>query len=197
MLSEMSRSGCDWISYGIESGSEEMLRAMNRGVTSEQCLKAVRLTRQAGIHAHGSFMIGMYGETRKTVADTVEFCRKADMTAPMLFVTPYPGTAIFERAVSDGRIQSVEDFVTGMNAADRLLVNLTEMPDAELAAIREWAQTRIGWNYLLKNPLIRIPAVLLMHLRLRGVRGLLEDLGRLPAMLARGRGRHRGSAPAE
>lgn len=194
MLAEMARSGCDWISYGIESGSDEMLRAMNRGVSSETCLEAIRLTRRAGIHADGSFMIGMYGETRKTVLETVDFCRRADMTAPMLFVTPYPGTAIFDRAASDGRIPSVEEFVSGMNAADRLLVNLTDMSDAELIALRDEAQTRIGWNYLLRRPFARIPSVVLAHLRLRGFRGIVSDICRLPAIVVR---RHRKARTRE
>lgn len=188
MLSEMGRSGCDWISFGIESGSDEMLHAMNRGVTAAQCLRAIRLTRDAGIHADGSFMIGMYGESRKTIQETVSFCRRADMTAPMLFVTPYPGTEIFDRAVSDGRIGSVEGFISGMNAADHLLVNLTDMTDSELLILRQEAQTRIGWNYLLRRPLTRVPAVVLHHFRLRGFRGILKDLCRIPAILFRKRG---------
>lgn len=184
MLQEMGRSGCDWISYGIESGSDEMLRAMGRGVTAEQCLRAVRMTRRAGIHADGSFMIGMYGETAQTVQETVDFCRKADMRAPMLFVTPYPGTEIFDRALAEGRIGSVEDLVSRMDAADRLLVNLTGMPDGDLMRLRDRAQARIGWNYLLRNPLLRLPAVALMHFRLRGLRGILEDIARTPAVRA-------------
>lgn len=176
MLAEMRSAGCDWISYGIESGSDAMLRAMNRGVTAEQCLKAIRMTRKAGIHPDGSFMIGMYGETAETVEDTVEFCRRADITAPMLFVTPYPGTAIFDRAVSEGRIPSVEDLLSRMNAADDLLVNLTDLPDEELVALRNRAQRRIGLGYLARRPFTRIPRMLLRHFLLRGWKGVARDL---------------------
>lgn len=175
LLSEMKRSGCYWISYGIESGSARMLEAMNRRVTPEQCLEALRLTRRAGIHAEGSFMIGMYGETRETVEETISFCRQADITAPMLFVTPYPGTAIFAKASAEGRIADLDTFLEGMNAADSLLVNLTDMTDRELSALRKTAQTRIGLNYLLRRPFTRIPALLLRHLLLKGPIGLLRD----------------------
>jgi radical SAM superfamily enzyme YgiQ (UPF0313 family) len=152
-----------------------MLEAMNRRVTPEECLEALRLTRRAGIHAEGSFMIGMYGETRETVEETISFCRRADITAPMLFVTPYPGTAIFAKASGEGRIGDLDAFLEGMNAADSLLVNLTDMTDGELSALRKTAQARIGLNYLLRRPFTRIPALLLRHLLLKGPIGLLRD----------------------
>ncbi len=179
MLGEMRRAGCDWISYGIESGSDEMLRRMRRGVSSEDCLRGIRMTREAGIHAEGSFLIGMFGETRETVAETVDFCRRADITAPMLYVTPYPGTQIFEEARDRGLIPDVEAFVERMDAADRLLVNLTDMPDEELRRLKDWAQGQIGRSYLMRRPLTRIPGMLWKHVRLRGLRGLAADVREL------------------
>ena len=186
MLSEMKRSGCYWISYGIESGSPAMLEAMNRKVTPEQCLEALKLTRKAGIHAEGSFMIGMYGETRETIEETIAFCARADITAPMLFVTPYPGTRIFERARAEGRIPDLESFLSEMNSAGALLVNLTDMTDEELKALRRHAQARIGLNYLMRRPLTRIPVLILKHLLLEGPVGLFRDLA---AVLKSGGGR--------
>ncbi len=179
MLSEMKRAGCDWISYGIESGSDSMLRRMKRNVTSEDCLRGMRMTREAGIHAEGSFIIGMFGETEETVRETVEFCKKADITAPMLFVTPYPGTEIFREAMDSGLIPDLEAFLVSMNAADQLLVNLTEMSDQDLRRLRDWAQGRIGRNYLLRKPFSRVPALIWKHLSLRGIRGLFRDIREL------------------
>lgn len=176
MLLSMKDAGCDWISYGIESGCDDMLKRMRRGVTAKQCLEAVKLTESVGIHADGSFIIGMFGETRDSVGKTVEFCRKADITAPMLFVTPYPGTAIFKTALEQGRIPYVEKFLTEMNSADSLLVNLTEFTDRELVGLRDWAQGTIGRNYLLKKPFTRIPALLVKHFKLRGFMGLIHDI---------------------
>ena len=185
MLSEMRRAGCDWISFGIESGSDEMLRRMRRGVTSEDCLRGIRMTREAGIHAEGSFLIGMFGETRETVRETVDFCRRADITAPMLYVTPYPGTQIFEEARERGLISDVEAFLERMDAADKLLVNLTDMPDDELRHLKEWAQGQIGRSYLMRKPLIRIPRLLWKHARLRGVRGIATDVRELASSCLR------------
>ncbi len=176
MLLSMKDAGCDWISYGIESGCDDMLKRMKRGVTAQQCLDAIKLTESVGIHADGSFIIGMFGETRDSVARTVEFCRQADITAPMLFVTPYPGTAIYNMAIEQGRIPDVEIFLTQMNSADSLLVNLTDFTDRELVNLRDWAQGTIGRNYLLKKPFSRIPSLLKKHYKLRGFMGLFHDI---------------------
>lgn len=188
MLGAMAEAGCDWISYGIESGSPGILMEMERTVTPEQCLTAIRLTREAGIFPEGSFMIGMFGETRETVAETVEFCRKADITAPMLYVTPYPGTPLFQRAEKMGLIPDLEAYVLSLEAADKLLVNLTDMEDGELERLRAWAMGKAGRNYLLRRPFTRIPALLWKHLSLRGFGQLARDasefvrgLGKPPA----------------
>ena len=185
MLLSMKEAGCDWISYGIESGCDEMLKRMKRGVTAQQCLEAVKLTESVGIHADGSFIIGMFGETRDSVGRTIDFCRQADITAPMLFVTPYPGTAIFNTALEQGRIPDVEKFLTEMNSADSLLVNLTDFTDRELISLRDWAQGTIGRNYLLKKPFSRIPSLLLKHFKLRGFTGLFHDVRAFLASLLR------------
>ncbi len=176
MLETMKDAGCDWISYGIESGSDRMLQKMKRGVTAQQCLDAIRLTEMVGIHAEGSFIIGMFDETRDSVKQTVEFCRKADITAPMLFVTPYPGTAIFNMALDKDLIEDVEEFLVKMNAADELLVNLTDFSDSELMELRDWAQGTIGRSYLFKKPFTRIPTLLWKHFKLHGAKGLFHDI---------------------
>jgi radical SAM superfamily enzyme YgiQ (UPF0313 family) len=177
MLSAMREAGCDWISYGVETGSPEILRRMNRTVTPEQCLGAVRMTREAGIFPEASFMIGMFGETRETVSQTVRFCHEADITAPMLFVTPYPGTPLFREAEQRGLIPDLETYVLSLEAADRLLVNLTDMDDGELMELRKWAMGAVGRRYLLRRPFTRIPALLWKHLALRGWDQLKRDAG--------------------
>ena len=176
LLEIMKDAGCDWISYGIESGSDRMLDLMQRGVTAKQCLEAVKLTESVGIHAEGSFVIGMFGETRDSVKATVDFCLAADITAPMLFVTPYPGTAIFNTAMEKGLIPNLEDFLMQMNAADELLVNLTDFSNHELRELRDWAQGTIGRSYLFKKPFVRIPNLLWKHFKLHGLRGLIHDM---------------------
>lgn len=62
-----------------------------------------------------------------------------------------------------------------MNAADELLINLTDFSDEELYRLRDWAQGTVGRSYLLRKPFTRIPNLVWKHFKLRGARGLFHD----------------------
>ena len=95
MLSLMAKSGCREILYGIESGSQEILNNIGKGVTVEQQEKAVIDTRQAGIRVKACFIVGLPGETWDTVEKTAQFIKRTkpeSMDVNILVV--YPGSPI-------------------------------------------------------------------------------------------------------
>jgi len=59
-----------WVFYGIETGSDRLLKIMHKGIKSEQIRRSVELTRSLGVHAAGTFMVGYLGETEEDVALT-------------------------------------------------------------------------------------------------------------------------------
>ena len=63
----MAGADCREINFGYESGSQEVLNAIKKGITVEQSLRATRLAKQAGLKIHGYFMIGNVGETEASV----------------------------------------------------------------------------------------------------------------------------------
>ncbi|MBU0703164.1 MAG: B12-binding domain-containing radical SAM protein, partial [Chloroflexi bacterium] len=67
MLRLMGRAGCRWISWGIESGSEKVLRNIRKGIKLDQVERALRWSREAGIRNWGYFIIGLPGETEETI----------------------------------------------------------------------------------------------------------------------------------
>jgi len=93
MLQKMKAAGCKLIHYGVESGSQEMLNAMRKGTTVEQNERAIKLTKEAGIGAAISVVVGYPGETPEMLQKTVAFMKK---TKPdyvyMCQAIPYPGT---------------------------------------------------------------------------------------------------------
>ena len=93
MLQKMKKAGCKLIHYGVESGSQKMLNAMRKGTTVEQNERAIKLTKQAGIGAAISVVVGYPGETPEMLQQTVAFMKK---TKPdyvyMCQAIPYPGT---------------------------------------------------------------------------------------------------------
>ncbi len=97
-LKLMKRAGCWMISYGIESGSQEILDGLEKGIKLEEAEKTVRLTKKAGIRAKGLFMIGYPEETEGTLQKTLNFilrCRFDEVNLSIL--TPYPGTEIYKK----------------------------------------------------------------------------------------------------
>jgi p-methyltransferase len=73
----MKESGCRGAYLGIESGSDDILKRMNKRVTREQYLRGVELLRSQDITTLASFIIGFPGETEKTYRETVDFIDKS------------------------------------------------------------------------------------------------------------------------
>lgn len=79
LLREMKEAGCGRIYYGLESGSQEILNKINKGITLEQIRKTIRHTKELGMKTLGFFLIGAPGETKKTVKETVRFAKELDL----------------------------------------------------------------------------------------------------------------------
>ena len=97
----MKKAGCTQIFYGFESGSDKILKAVNKGITKEEMINAVRLTQKDGLVASGSFMFGLPDEDKETVKETINFAKKlhADFVQFTL-AAPFPGTKFYEEAKS-------------------------------------------------------------------------------------------------
>jgi len=148
LLKKMRQAGCAWISYGLESGSQKMLDAMNKSTTVEKMLKAIEATRKAGLFVYGSFMVGTPGETPETIKETVEFIKKIDLFVPGIFIaTPYPGSDLYEFALKKGAIPNEEEFISKCGEAFDLTVNVSGMSDAELLKWRSWAAREVISDY--------------------------------------------------
>jgi radical SAM superfamily enzyme YgiQ (UPF0313 family) len=107
MLALMKRAGCRQIAYGLESGSRAVLDASRKGITVEQCERAIRLTRDAGIQSIAYFVLGLPGETAETVAETIRFAERLDPDYVNFHIaTPFPGTELYEQAVTNGWLTS-------------------------------------------------------------------------------------------
>lgn len=95
----MSENGVEFLSLGIESGDNKILRKANKQMTTQDNLNAVRLANKYGIDTKGFFIIGLPGETEKTAYKTIEFARKLKdegmKYADFYFLTPFPGTPIW------------------------------------------------------------------------------------------------------
>lgn len=73
VVSLMKKSGCEGVFLGIESGSDRILKNMNKSATAEHYRKGIELLKGQGILTYASFIVGFPGETEETVMETFQF----------------------------------------------------------------------------------------------------------------------------
>jgi len=148
LLKTMKKSGCKRIGYGIESGSQKILDNMNKQVKVEQALQGLVWTQQAGIALHPQMMFGMIGETKETLNETIEFCRKAHIAPQGMFsTTPLPHTPLYDYALKKGLIKDEEKYLEGLPGTFRLYVNLTDFNDDDYLKLKSETEAAIVKNY--------------------------------------------------
>lgn len=103
------KNGCRRAIYGIESGSETILRVMQKGTTVEQNTSAMNWIKEAGLDTTLQLVIGMPGETDSTISETISFaknivdsyCRKGSLPSlncSINYAQALPGTPLYEYA---------------------------------------------------------------------------------------------------
>jgi len=98
LLAYMKRMGCDRVEFGFESGSERVLKLMNKKSSVEKNRQAVNITREAGLHFQGNFIIGYPNETEKDLNETVDFMKKSRPNIILMNIFwPLPGTVSYNQ----------------------------------------------------------------------------------------------------
>jgi len=109
LFKTLRKSGCYRVSFGFESGNDEVLKAFGKGgrATVKQAKKAVKSARAAGIDTNGYFMVGLSADTEKSMEDTINLARALplDMMKCSICVA-FPGTKMFNEYVDKGKIRS-------------------------------------------------------------------------------------------
>ncbi|MDQ7824933.1 MAG: radical SAM protein [Candidatus Eremiobacteraeota bacterium] len=104
-LVAMKKAGCTVIQIGIESGSDTMLRGMNKGFTAEEALRACGLIRDMGIRLEAFFMAGLPGETEEMLGETISMVRSLECDKVIYSIfTPYRGTEAYNYCREKGLI---------------------------------------------------------------------------------------------
>jgi radical SAM superfamily enzyme YgiQ (UPF0313 family) len=96
MLYWMRKAGCIQISYGVESGSEKIRKALGKPVKTEQIKRAFALTTRYGILSRAYFIYGSPGETWKTVQETMDLMEDVKPLSAIFYILDvFPGTELY------------------------------------------------------------------------------------------------------
>ena len=133
LLHELAAAGCRQITYGVESGSERIRReVMRRPVTNDRFREVFRWTREAGILLTANFMLGLPGETRDDLQQTLDLAEELDVLDFGYFVFyPYPGTHLFRVCVDGGYLP--EDYLHRPANHRESILDLPTLTKADIA----------------------------------------------------------------
>lgn len=94
---KMKKAGCRLLVAGFESGSDEILRNVNKGLTVKDSIEFMKNVKKVGILVHGCFMVGNIGETKQTMNESFELAKKLNPDTVQFFpLMVYPGTGAYE-----------------------------------------------------------------------------------------------------
>lgn len=109
VLELMKAAGCWQISYGIETGNQDIMDSLQKNITKEKVAETISLTKSLGIRTVGYFMVGHFNETEKTIKETIDFaCGLGLDDFRMSFFTPLPGTAASKVAHEYGEFDAYD-----------------------------------------------------------------------------------------
>ena len=102
-MKNMKEAGCRLLIVGYESGSDEILRIIKKGITVEQMKEFTADVKNARLMIHGDFIIGLPGETKETVEKTFKLIKELKPNILQVAIaTPIPGTEFHEWASKNG-----------------------------------------------------------------------------------------------
>lgn len=135
VLKIMKKSGCVFINYGIESMDNNVLKNMDKNLTTNQIINGIETTIAEGISPGFNMIFGNIGDNAETLKKDVDFLLKYSDYSQLRTirpVTPYPGSPLYYYAIEKGLLKDVADFYENKHInSDLLSVNFTDMSDEE------------------------------------------------------------------
>jgi radical SAM superfamily enzyme YgiQ (UPF0313 family) len=111
-LKAMADGGARLFIVGFESGDAQILKNIKKGATIEMAREFMKNCRKVGIKVHGDFIIGLPGETKETINNTIDFAKELDCeTIQVSLAHAMPGTELHEQMSKQGflRVEALAD----------------------------------------------------------------------------------------
>ncbi len=105
-LKAMREAGCRLLIVGYESGDQQILKNIKKGATIDMAQRFTANAHKYGLTVHGDFIVGLPGETRDTIRNTIDFAKRLDVeTIQVSIAHAYPGTEFYDFAKTNNLVQ--------------------------------------------------------------------------------------------
>lgn len=99
ILRKLKKAGVKWLAYGIESGSDRVLKSVTKGITVEKTKDMIKLTKDVGINVIGNYILGLPEDDLKSMQDTMNLAIELNCEFNNIYcATAYPGSELFAEA---------------------------------------------------------------------------------------------------
>ena len=160
LIKAMKSSGCQYIGYGLESATNEMLSAMQKKSTVKQNANAIRVAKEQKLIVVAQYMFGFPGETIETIKNSIDFFKEIGYCPPLglysephiSITVPLPGSQLYEDCKAKGIIKDEDEFLEkislGYHFNKNIIVNLTDFTDNELYELKVNTEKIMWENYI-------------------------------------------------
>lgn len=132
---KLKKAGCKGLGFSLESGNEEILKAMNKRNHVSDFITQAKVCHAAGIEVYTGLVFGYPQETSETIAETFGVLREARVYGSVGYLQPMPGTPMYEYAKRTGHIADDESYLLIMGDRQDLRINLSRLDSKEMEAV--------------------------------------------------------------
>ena len=151
-LKVVADAGCRLFIVGFESGNDAILKNIKKGISAARSLEFVKNCKKVGIKVHADFIIGLPGESRETIKETIAYAKEMDPETLQVSVAhAYPGTEMYEWFRENGVILNTK--MSDELGQQLPMANFQHLSGAEML---EWVHKFYDEYYFRPKPIFRI-----------------------------------------
>jgi len=152
MYKLMAKAGCRKIAVGIESGSEKILRIINKKINIKKAKETVSNCRKAGIEIYCDFMIGFPHETENDILKSIEMAIDLDPDyIQVSYAVPYPGTKMYNQGIKDNFLRHPRKWQTYASCEPMIDTGSISLERIEKLYNEFWYKFYLRPSYIARN----------------------------------------------
>jgi hopanoid biosynthesis associated radical SAM protein HpnJ len=162
-LAVLRENGLRLLLVGYETGSQQILINIKKGLRVDRARRFAADCHDLGITVHGTFILGLPGETKETIRETIQFAREVNPhTIQVSVAAPYPGTELYRQAVANGWLPADDDG-TALLSEDGTQLSALSYADLSHSEILDSVDTFYRRYYFRAGKLAEMSAELARH----------------------------------